>query len=654
MAELIVGENELHDEFDEKVSHTLKQTLSKKLPRTFSARPSDGVTTRWGASAEVCGTMYRTYTTEDDVPATSEPLSAAAEERRRSQEKRKLIIIMVGLPGRGKTYLCNKLMCYLNWLGHKCRHFNVGAYRRKIKATDDPGEQDASFFDHANEEGMRARQKALENALENMLAWLRESNDNQVAIFDATNSTEERRNYLREKFHGKFQYLLIESICNDQETLEKNYLLKMKYSPDYKGKNVEEALEDFRARIREYEKVYVPLTDGHSNRHLHFIQLNNMVTGRGYMDINRISGYIPGKIVFFLMQVCRSGLTNERKIWLTRHGESEFNRLAKIGGDAGLTDKGLRYRNTLARALISLVPVNDEQGHNEDEVMIPMSVWTSTLKRTIQTAKNVPFPQLRWKALDEIHAGICDGMTYEEIKQAHPDVYAGRKADKLTFRYPSGESYLDVIKRLEPIIIEVEREMESVCIVGHQAILRVLYGYFMKVDIHELPELEMPLHTLIELTPMPDGTMIEKRYKINIDSETEDDLFDSITYKASPGSPGSAANSLFAHYTQRGGAAPPAPDRTGYEYADMHFFPNASLPKPMASDTLPDEPSSPTARREDSGSLSPSKAEGRGTSRLKQMTRAEGSHDKQGKASELTKLCTRMASVSSCASPMDL
>ena len=28
------------------------------------------------------------------------------------------------------------------------------------------------------------------------------------------------------------------------------------------------------------------------------------VTGKGYMDVNRISGYIPGKIVFFLMQVC--------------------------------------------------------------------------------------------------------------------------------------------------------------------------------------------------------------------------------------------------------------------------------------------------------------------------------------------------------------
>lgn len=30
-------------------------------------------------------------------------------------ERYKLVIVMVGLPGRGKTFLCNKLMCYLNW-----------------------------------------------------------------------------------------------------------------------------------------------------------------------------------------------------------------------------------------------------------------------------------------------------------------------------------------------------------------------------------------------------------------------------------------------------------------------------------------------------------------------------------------------------------
>lgn len=39
---------------------------------------------------------------------------------------------------------------------------------------------------------------------------------------------------------------------------------------------------------------------------------------------------------------------------------------------------------------------------------------------------------------------------------------------------------MDVVKRLESVIVEVERENESVCIVGHQAILRALYSYFMQ------------------------------------------------------------------------------------------------------------------------------------------------------------------------------
>lgn len=67
-------------------------------------------------------------------------------------------------------------------------------------------------------------------------------------------------------------------------------------------------------------------------------------------------------------------------------------------------------------------------------------------------------------------------MTYEEIAEKMPEEYAARKKDKLGYRYPSGESYLDVIQRLEPVIIEIERQKDSVCVVAHQAILRVIYG----------------------------------------------------------------------------------------------------------------------------------------------------------------------------------
>lgn len=44
-----------------------------------------------------------------------------------------------------------------------------------------------------------------------------------------------------DKFHNKVQYMFIESICNDEETLRKNVELKLKYSPDYEHTTAEEA-----------------------------------------------------------------------------------------------------------------------------------------------------------------------------------------------------------------------------------------------------------------------------------------------------------------------------------------------------------------------------------------------------------------------------
>ena len=33
----------------------------------------------------------------------------------KAPDRTKYVIILVGLPGRGKTFLCNKIKCYLNW-----------------------------------------------------------------------------------------------------------------------------------------------------------------------------------------------------------------------------------------------------------------------------------------------------------------------------------------------------------------------------------------------------------------------------------------------------------------------------------------------------------------------------------------------------------
>jgi hypothetical protein len=63
-----------------------------------------------------------------------------------------------------------------------------------------------------------------------------------------------------------------------------------------------------------------------------------------------------------------------------------------------------------------------------------VSVLTSTLQRTIQTAAHLPFAQQRLSALDEVNAGICEHMSYEQVAQAYPAVAQARAADKLGYR----------------------------------------------------------------------------------------------------------------------------------------------------------------------------------------------------------------------------
>merc|ERR1711970_1009119 len=126
------------------------------------------------------------------------------------------------------------------------------------------------------------------------------------------------------------------------------------------------------------------------------------------------------------------------------------------------------------------------------------------MKRTIQTAAGIEAPQERWKALNEIDAGVCEELTYEEVAEKYPEEFAARDLNKLTYRYPNGESYEDLVARLEPVIMELERQ-GNVVVVGHQAVIRCIMGYFMEEPLSKLPYIKVPLHTLIKITPVAYG-----------------------------------------------------------------------------------------------------------------------------------------------------
>jgi len=214
--------------------------------------------------------------------------------------------------------------------------------------------------------------------------------------------------------------------------------------------------------------------------------------------------------------------TLQRTFYLSRHGQSEYNILGKIGGDSSLSVNGKEYAKRLAKYAeenICRTTETDLKSGEEKTVERPARLWTSTLKRTNETVQFVnhkvlthtwdngdtnDWVQLRQMPkpnLDEIYAGTCDGMTYKEIEETYPEEFARRQSDKLTYRYPRGESYMDVTLRLEPLAHEMERTREPILIVGHQGIHRILYAYFMGLTREEAPYVSIPLNTIIKLSP---------------------------------------------------------------------------------------------------------------------------------------------------------
>jgi 6-phosphofructo-2-kinase len=248
---------------------------------------------------------------------------------------------------------------------------------------------------------------------------------------------------------------------------------------------------------------------------------------------HQIRGFLSAQTVYYLLNFNLS----PRQIWITRHGESLDNVNGKIGGDSDLSEKGRRYAQALTKFIKhereawairqqdrassthfpplpgDTTPPNPEYIYHGDDAgnsthdAKSFCVWTSMLKRSIQTAEYFDeenFEIKQMKMLDELNVGTMEGLTYDEIKTYHLDEYELRKHDKMHYRYPGagGEGYLDIINRLRAVIVEVERMTDHVLLVGHRSVARVLLAYFKGLKREDVADLDVPLGILYMLEPV--------------------------------------------------------------------------------------------------------------------------------------------------------
>ena len=440
------------------------------------------------------------------------PTSSEHSVNRHHEIEKPLVIVMMGFPGRGKTYISRKIARYLRWIEYRTRVFSIAKYR-----LDKLGNRTADFFDPSNGENYRYRIELMISVLEDACRYL--DRGGNVAIIDGTHTTRDRRNLIREEIQTKrgLDILWIESICEDEAIIER-HSDELCESPDYIDRI------DFQRRIQYYMQSYEKLEDSEGS----YIKIYDC--GRK-LDLHLIHGYLCTKIVSFVMNLH----TVPRQVYLVRCGESLFNEQNLIGGNSSLSNRGIKFARALSKyfsRIFSPEGSNRFSGTDKDKEIVKSDnnilVWTSPMCRASETCQILKEGEIyagqvkihEWRTLRDLEVGVCDGYSYDQVKERFPEEYQSRVANKLRYRYPRGESYLDILNRLEPVIFEIERTTVPLVIVAHQAVLRCLYAYFLDFPHEELPYLSMPLHTLLRLEPRAYGVK-EKRLKFVLDDESE-------------------------------------------------------------------------------------------------------------------------------------
>ena len=156
------------------------------------------------------------------------------------------------------------------------------------------------------------------------------------------------------------------------------------------------------------------------------------------------------------------------RIYLLRHGATASNRLVPYrlqgrGSDGALDELGI------------------EQARRASDVLARLSlvaVYTSPLRRARETAGIVAAPHRLEPqgvdALTEAELGRWEGLTWEEAREHDPSLYERFMADPGTTPYPDGESFLDVQRRVSPVIADLAMRHSNsrIAIVGHNVVNR--------------------------------------------------------------------------------------------------------------------------------------------------------------------------------------
>ena len=180
----------------------------------------------------------------------------------------------------------------------------------------------------------------------------------------------------------------------------------------------------------------IPVFETMNENELNYVRMIN--AGRTFFYNNVSFNYISHRIVFYLTNLH----IKSRKTFFVRAGTAQED---SYKGDAPISEAGLAYSIKMSETLLE----HREQERNAlvaqagpDATLRPLTVWTSTRLRTIQTAdylKEKGYKVRQRSQMSQINPGVYEKLSERAIRRLHPEEMERHELDPYHHRYPRAE-----------------------------------------------------------------------------------------------------------------------------------------------------------------------------------------------------------------------
>jgi 6-phosphofructo-2-kinase / fructose-2,6-biphosphatase 4 len=181
----------------------------------------------------------------------------------------------------------------------------------------------------------------------------------------------------------------------------------------------------------------IPVFETMDEPELNYIKMINAGQSFFYNNVN--FSYISHRIVFYLTNLH----IKSRTTFFVRAGTATQEDSYKA--DAPLSEEGQAYALKMTETLLKhreqdRQAIIDQGG--PDIPLRPLTVWTSTRLRSIQTAdflKDKGFKVRQRSQMSQINPGMCEKMSERAIRTLYPDEVEKHDLDPYHHRYPRAE-----------------------------------------------------------------------------------------------------------------------------------------------------------------------------------------------------------------------